>query len=100
MQQAPRVALGVAEDVAWQVFTMRADEYRSLGRNRAHHEHEMLALIHSVAIDARAEFAEIGWQPRLGDKLDHRLVAEAILDDVGDCNDFQAVDTGDFDQVV
>ncbi len=99
-QQPARVALGVAEDVAGQVLAMGPHEHRPLGRDLPHQQHEMLALVDPVAIDARLELATDGGQARLGDRFDHRLVAEPVFDDIGDGDNLEPVDRGELDQIV
>ena len=60
----------------------------------------MLGRIDPVAINEGAELAATGGQPRLGDPLHHRFVAQAVLDDVGDGDDLESVDARELDQVV
>jgi len=70
------------------------------GIDLAHHQHQMLGVIDQVAIDERAELAERGRQLRFRDSLDHRLVAQAILDDIGDGDYLEPVHARELDQVV
>src|SRR5579885_1378242 len=100
LQEASRVARSVAEHVARQIFAMRADAHRPFRIDRAHHQHQVLGRIDPVAIDEGAELAILRRQARLGDPLHHGLVAQPVLDDVGDGDDLESVRAREDDQVV
>jgi hypothetical protein len=92
VEERPRVALAIREDVAREVLDVRADEHRLVGPHVALHEDEMLVLVDVGAIDERAELAAVARvERRLGDAVDERLVPAAIADQVRDRRDRQAV---------
>ena len=62
-----------------------------VGRDRAAHEREMRRVGQLVAIDDEPERAVLRGERALGDALDQPLGAAAVVDQVGDRADLQAV---------
>ena len=60
----------------------------------------MLGEIDQRAEHNRGELAVCGRQLGLGDALHHGFVAQPVFNDIGDGDDFEVVQLGEFDQVV
>src|ERR1051326_3021229 len=96
LEEAPRVALAIPEDVPRQVLEVRAHEGRLVGADVALHEHQVLGIVDVGRVDERPEVATVsGRDARLGAPMHERIVAAPILDQLRDGGDFQIVTGGE-----
>src|SRR6266850_4265473 len=92
LEEAPRVALAVPEDVARKVLEVRAHEHRLVGPELALHEDQVLRLVDVGGVDERPELPAVARRDaRLRRPVHERVVAAPVLDQLGNGRDLEAV---------
>ena len=92
-------ALG-AEGVARQALAVHAHQHVPVGVDLALHQGHVVDVVDAVLVDDGAEVARVGrGHGRLGRPPHELLVAQAVLDQVGDRDDLDAVDAGELHQI-
>ena len=91
----PAVASKAVEHVAGQTLAVDPDESGGVRAHLAHDQRNVVVLVDDAPVRDGGELAVCGRHLRLGDPLDHLLVAAAVGDDVGDGDDVDAVLLGE-----
>ena len=99
MELRATIATAGTEDIAGEAFAVNADENIFLSGHFATNEGEMMLAIDFGTIEVKGEIAVIGWEVHDLDPFDQFFAGAAILDEIGDRADFEAILFGEFQKL-